>query len=150
MPCAFSDGGTGKRRKGAVAVVWRRLTGCVLTVVAACSAPGVQQTEVAPAASDFIVGEVYVVTTPLKAVTWGERTSLVPEMRLSEQAAKPVKIEDISPGTHIHIIAIREHNTLTHGMETWPEGIIRNGPLKGTRVALGHPGLTGHMQRGER
>ena len=86
--------------------------------------------------SGFAPGQNYVTTRALLAVTWGRRTILVDELRVKEYEDQPTRVENLEPGAMLTVTAIREENTLTHGMETWPEARIESGSLKGTRVSL--------------
>ena len=90
----------------------------------------------------FEVGQVHVVTRPLSIARSGERLVLVPSPFRSGFENEMV----LAVGTRVRVVAIQEDNTLTHGKDIWPEGLILTGPHAGQRVSLGHPELASHLE----
>ena len=122
------------------------VTAVIAIVLAGCAGPP-PASGAAASAGGFTVGEVYTVTKPMKAVTWGTETSLVPVVRRHHSAPPPKALRDVPPGTVVRVQTIRTENTLTHGIERSPVGVVQGGPLHNTRLSLADPGLRKHLQR---
>ncbi|MEM6575790.1 MAG: hypothetical protein AAF736_16065 [Pseudomonadota bacterium] len=89
----------------------------------------------------FQVGNLYQSRTTLFAVTWGKRTELVSSYRPGAGKARPSQVIALAAGTQITVALVRGDNTLTRGIDEWPEGRVLGGAHDGMKVSLAMPGL---------
>ena len=109
-------------------------------LIASCTASTDRVADVSDC-NGFAVGQIYTSRVPTTAVTWGLRTHLVTTFRLASGVDEPVQTRKLEAGTKIKVTRICEKNTMTHGMDQWPEAIVLNGKHSGTVIALGQKGL---------
>jgi hypothetical protein len=135
-----------------VPLVWRwlarvcRVGAFPYLVACASDATESESRNAAHSSNGLEVGAVYTVEQPVQAITRGTRKSLVPADALKPPDDSAARTAEISPGTRIRVTGIRDDNTITHGIETWPEGTILNGPHVGQTVSLGHKELPQILQ----
>ncbi len=117
-----------------------RLMMIICLTLAACATTRDSGTE-----NGFRVGSTYESRTTLFAVTWGKRTELVNSYRPGGGKARPSQVIALAPGTRISVALVRGDNTLTRGIDEWPEGRVLGGRNDGMSVSLAMPGLLEHF-----
>ncbi|MFK7954820.1 MAG: hypothetical protein AB8B96_01900 [Lysobacterales bacterium] len=93
----------------------------------------------------FVIGQTYTTNTTLFAIHWGDRAELVSHYRASGAKSRPKNVRAIPTGTHLVVVAIRSDNTLTRGLDEWPEAKILTGELTGSMVSVNAPNLIEHV-----
>lgn len=93
---------------------WRALAGIALLVqFPGCQTPRNVSTQ---PGDGFVVGGVYSLLTPMRAVKWGNEVYLIEELKPTGNK-RPAATYWLPKGTEIEVLELRSENTLTHGRE---------------------------------
>ncbi len=114
----------------------------IMLLLSACATPPKLSSD-----NGFVTGQEYTTNTTLFAIQWGERAELVSHYRTKSDKSGPNNVRAVPAGTRIAITVIRGDNTLTRGVDQWPEGEILNGKMAGTRISMNAPDLINFLTR---